>query len=1169
MKKSKFLKKSLAMLLALMLVVAMIPLSASAAELPNLTMIYVNGQPVEVSGSTFTADIDTNDSKVTLATNEDLDSATYNAKLEVKSVKSTLSKKLVDVNDGTLTDPKFDFSFEDYGTVTTSDVTMNLVLTSTTDSSLTQEFTLVLNKTDKNTTTNLKNAVKVDGTGVYSVDVNNAARTVEVVAARNTSYNNVAVTVYTDENAKINGATSYKVTGDGNKFEVVSESGNNKAEYTLKVVEIADALTGFSINGVEGVITDENPADKTPDTVTVTLTKDMVQNEYGEYIDKPKLPVTFSTYGNNATVEITGVETSPKTIKSGESLEFDGLTTPTGTPNASADITSGASIKVSCEGVDQTYNLKVVFVKDSDTTISYAQLNKQIATIDGNKITAELPAADDLSQVEVILHTATTVKSVTVGNNSADKGSVVNGLQQWKFDASGSSQKLNLTSSKIITITSENNAIQHYNISATKASNVSDAYLTAMTLKNGDVEYKGTIDRSKHTVTFTVPYMTLDIEAWKVFATPIAGANVDNGSGTVVVNGTTIADDLWTKTDLDVTVDENGDPTNTGTTKVGTIRAVNKTDTSVEEKYDVIVNLANSSNGNKLSSLTVTSQVVANDTDKEVFRAISTDNTVKGDIKYDSVTGNKIVLSPAFSLAQSGYHNVVTGFTTENGGVAFLKDETNSNYSDYGVTLLTATTSDKDVPLTGDTLSEADDHKTIIVLPEEIAREALAAVTVPGNNATVSASDVATYGTVYTIDVDPQEASHNANLKTFKFGNTTLTVSGNKITGTLPYSSTFVDGTFSTPAENVKADFAEFTLDKYAAIANFASNGDTTGDGEPEGVGSTNLKFAFVQDTDHKVKVYSYDGSNFNSLNNKITVEAEDRLTTGDKSAKTYTFELTYADPCGDADITSFKLANSNGVISGSGEKRSINVTVPYGTDLKGLVPTFTTSIGASVKIGDISGTTLESGKTSVNFSDPVKLYVTSEDTKLTVEYTVTVKAADQFTDVRPGDWFYENVMRAVELGIAKGKGNGIFDPYGNITRRDFAIMLAQAMGQSNDGEAVSPFPDVADDDYGVVSIAFLYDKGITVGDNEGNFNPDANITRQEVAIFMAKAFGATGTTSETFTDDAKIASWAKSFVYAAKAAGLMNGDANGAFRPTSTLTRAEAASVMVNAVDK
>ena len=49
MKKSKFLKKSLAMLLALMLVVAMIPLSASAALPDDLKYINVNGDQVSVS----------------------------------------------------------------------------------------------------------------------------------------------------------------------------------------------------------------------------------------------------------------------------------------------------------------------------------------------------------------------------------------------------------------------------------------------------------------------------------------------------------------------------------------------------------------------------------------------------------------------------------------------------------------------------------------------------------------------------------------------------------------------------------------------------------------------------------------------------------------------------------------------------------------------------------------------------------------------------------------------------------------------------------------------------------------------------------------------------------------------------------------------------------------
>ena len=158
--------------------------------------------------------------------------------------------------------------------------------------------------------------------------------------------------------------------------------------------------------------------------------------------------------------------------------------------------------------------------------------------------------------------------------------------------------------------------------------------------------------------------------------------------------------------------------------------------------------------------------------------------------------------------------------------------------------------------------------------------------------------------------------------------------------------------------------------------------------------------------------------------------------------------------------------------------------------------------------------------------------------------------------------------MRAVELGILSGKGNGIFAPNENITRRDFAIMLAQALGHSNSEPATSPFKDVADNDYGVSSIAYLYEQGITAGDDKGNFNPDANITRQEAATMLAKAFEATGTSTELYTDDAKIADWAKGFVYACKDAGLMSGDVAGTFRPTDTLTRAEAASAMVNAVD-
>ena len=72
MKKSKFLKKSLAMLLALMLVVAMIPLSAAASPV-NLGAIYVDGNRVELAES-MTVDVtdqSLNDG-FSITTNEDL-----------------------------------------------------------------------------------------------------------------------------------------------------------------------------------------------------------------------------------------------------------------------------------------------------------------------------------------------------------------------------------------------------------------------------------------------------------------------------------------------------------------------------------------------------------------------------------------------------------------------------------------------------------------------------------------------------------------------------------------------------------------------------------------------------------------------------------------------------------------------------------------------------------------------------------------------------------------------------------------------------------------------------------------------------------------------------------------------------------------------------------------
>ena len=387
------------------------------------------------------------------------------------------------------------------------------------------------------------------------------------------------------------------------------------------------------------------------------------------------------------------------------------------------------------------------------------------------------------------------------------------------------------------------------------------------------------------------------------------------------------------------------------------------------------------------------------------------------------------------------------------------------------------------------------------------------------------------------------------------------------ITGELAYGVTA-----GGPSETAKGTFMDFELSPHARVQGswtsgtagtgyIRAGGDTDGDGEANRVTNNNWSLLFVRDNDHKVNVFvnslDINPSYVPLTGNKLTVIAENG------SKKTYTFDLTWADPNTEAEFTSFSIGNSTGRISGD----KIDVVVPYGTDLTGLIPTFTTSTGATVTLSD---TSVISGKTFVNFSRPVQLLVTSEDGKKTNPYTVTVKTSEAFTDVQPGAWYYDNVMQAAAAGIVSGRGDGTFAPLANVTRRDFAIMLTQMMGISNDGTAVSPFIDVEDDDYGVVAIAYCSAHGIVSGYTDGTFQPNKTITRQEAASMIVKAMGVSKASEELYPDDSTIAGWAKDAVYKAKAAGLMKGDAGtGNFRPTATITRAEAASIMVNALNQ
>ena len=653
-----------------------------------------------------------------------------------------------------------------------------------------------------------------------------------------------------------------------------------------------------------------------------------------------------------------------------------------------------------------------------------------------------------------------------------------------------------------------------------------------------------------------------------------------------VINGTTTASAMGLTADItDV---------KNGLTSAGTITAVSKNDEKVKSTYTVKVVLETAVNGKYLQGIDFTAQPVENTDggDKMVFRSKNDTNVFHANVDQatdGSMSVGKVNLKIAPSLTNANdlgidYRNIVTGFQVDEGAVAYVVMQRTP--STLVLERLGATTNDDTNDLTGTLLQEYSSyygdtgytvgaaHNTkgcaeIVVLPEEYARQMeLGQLENGGRKNMLSIDELNGKGLLYRVVLDTATAETGAELKTIKIGE-------------LPWSYTAKDVT-----EVDKATFMEFSMSDYAALFDeddrvYFSKGDWNGDGVEDEIGEpanasiskyANRKVLFVRSTtDNTVTVYVYANAaidaNNHSINN-LVVKGENRLNTpsndADMSATTYTFKLTYAQPSNETVISNFKL----GSYSGSVEGQNITVNVPYGTDATGLIATFDKSIGATIRVNDrVGGVELVSGVTSVNYTNPVKLYVTSESGNNTVEYTVTVNQGLHFSDIDPDDWFYNNVMDAAENGYVSGMGDGTFQPKKATTRAQFASMIANALGYESDPDAASMFPDVAEDYWGKSAINFCVKNDILKGYDDGTFQPEKPITRQEAASILRNAFKLTESSSETFPDDSAISNWAKESVYIVKASGLMKGDAGtGNFRPTDTIIRAEAASILMNA---
>lgn len=107
------------------------------------------------------------------------------------------------------------------------------------------------------------------------------------------------------------------------------------------------------------------------------------------------------------------------------------------------------------------------------------------------------------------------------------------------------------------------------------------------------------------------------------------------------------------------------------------------------------------------------------------------------------------------------------------------------------------------------------------------------------------------------------------------------------------------------------------------------------------------------------------------------------------------------------------------------------------------------------------------------------------------------------FSDMKPGDRGYEDVAKAVALGIISGKGNQVFDPNGKLTRAEMAIILSRAYELG--GIYPKGFKDVSMSSKAYWYISAMAANNITVGYPDGNFRPSLTIDRAQFAAFMTR----------------------------------------------------------------
>jgi spore germination protein len=157
-----------------------------------------------------------------------------------------------------------------------------------------------------------------------------------------------------------------------------------------------------------------------------------------------------------------------------------------------------------------------------------------------------------------------------------------------------------------------------------------------------------------------------------------------------------------------------------------------------------------------------------------------------------------------------------------------------------------------------------------------------------------------------------------------------------------------------------------------------------------------------------------------------------------------------------------------------------------------------------------------------------------------------------------------EQILSLVQAGVVVGDPDGYFHPQQPVKRAEFVALLNRTLGIRPVSGQIQAYTDVPKYAWAYGDVQASAALGIVNGTSVTSFAPNRTITRQEAAVIIMRALGKkpNGTASLPVADSAQVSAWAKPYVSEALKSELLVGY-EGYFRPNAPLSREETAVIL------